>query len=286
MSQRQRTIVTEFGDFALLPAGEFRMGCDIPYTTMSGSARREHTHARHVHPVRITTGFAMLSTPLTCGAISNFVRDCPGLFSALSFRFKTYSYPEGDYALGDDIEHPAKTSEEVQLGAYLCAAANRDLPVHGANWWIADAFCAYASQKLGRMVRLPTEAEWEYACRAGTHTVYYFGNDTSQVIEHAWCCANSGIEPKPVGHFTPNPWGLYDIVGNVWEWCADGYSTTFYERSPLEDPQCVRSDKGAKVIRGGSSLNKAETCRSSHRYGLPPAVGDRFLGFRPVLELS
>lgn len=279
-------IETPYGAFVDIPCGGFMMGNDKPYKTANGEDRKEHTHARLVHNVAISKRIAFLETPLTCGAMSTFLDKNAGKLQDALFRFKVYDDPDLAYALGDSIEHPAKSWRDVSTHAYWRDAGNRYLPATGLSWEDATTFCRLAGEELGVFMRLPTEAEWEYACRAGTSSVYYFGDDTSLVPSHAWCCVNSGLEPKPVGAFGPNPWGLRDVVGNVWEWCQDKYSTTFYGVSPDMDPVCEDDAITARVIRGGSSMNKAETCRSSHRFGLPPASRDRFLGFRPIIELS
>lgn len=276
---------TPYGKFIEIPCGEFKMGNDTPYLSLNGETRKEHTHARSVHSVRITKRFALLETPLTCAAAARFLDRHPGAIADGNFRFKVYEDPELAYALGDAIEHPPTRSWDESAQRYWREPANALLPATGFSWNDAHAFCLTASEELAMKVRLPTEAEWEYACRAGTSTVFNFGSKTSEAPDHAWCCVNSGLEPKPVKSFRPNQWGLYDIVGNVWEWCQDRYSTTYYERSPVDDPLCDDQLIVERVIRGGSSMNKAETCRSSHRFGLKPTLRDRFLGFRPVIEL-
>lgn len=278
-------IKTPYGTFIDIPSGCFLMGNDKPYTTINGENRKEHTHARHVHTVTISKRTAFLETPLTCGAMTLLLDRHPGKIPDALFRFKVYDDPDLDYALGDSIEHPPKTWKDVSTHSYWRDPDNHDLPATGLSWDEAMAFCRFAGQELGVPMRLPTEAEWEHACRAGTSSVYFFGDCTSLVPGHAWCCVNSGLEPKPVGGFGPNPWGLRDVVGNVWEWCQDKYSTTFYGVSPEMDPVCQDDSITERVIRGGSSMNKAETCRSSHRFGLSPAIRDRFLGFRPIIEL-
>ena len=277
---------TPYGNFAEIPRGEFDMGNDRPYLSLNREERREHTHARHVHRVHITKRLAFMEVPLTCADASRFIERHPGVVADSSFKFKVFEDPERAYALGDTIEHPSRKSWEESLHRYWGNPANAGLPATGLSWDDAVALCGAISEEIGMRVRLPTEAEWEYACRAGTSSVYYFGDDTAIVTDHAWCCVNSGLEPKPAKAFSPNPWGIYDIVGNIWEWCSDKYSTTYYSRSPEKDPMCEDHDVLERVIRGGSSMNKAETCRSSHRFGLKPNLRDRFLGIRPVIELT
>lgn len=279
---------TPYGEFICLPTGDFEMGNDKSYHTTCGRICREHTHARHVHRVEIKRKLAFLSTPLTCAAMARFIVQYPGMVKDTNFSFKIYNDPDGEYALGDSTNHPSKDSKLVSTFSYWTSSCNATLPAAGLSWSEAAIVCHTIGREIGNVVRLPTEAEWEFACKAGTSSVYYFGNDTSQVATRAWCCTNSDLEPKPVMGFGPNPWGLYDIAGNVWEWCQDKYSTTFYSRSPISDPicnDCEGVENERRVIRGGSSMNKAETCRSSHRFGLPPVSRDRFLGFRPIIEI-
>ena len=277
---------TPYGKFVEIPRGEFLMGNDTEYLSLNGEVRKEHTHARKVHRVRITKRLAFLETPLTCAHTAQFLERRPGVLADGRFRFKVYVDPEMAYALGDAIEHPPTRFWDESTHRYWRDSANGSLPATGFSWDDATMFCEMVGAELAMKVRLPTEAEWEYACRAGTTTVFNFGSRTSDAPDNAWCCVSSGLEPKPVKSFRPNPWGLYDIVGNVWEWCQDRYSTTYYESSPLDDPCCDDQTIVERVIRGGSSMNKAETCRSSHRFGLKPGRRDRFLGFRPVIEIA
>jgi hypothetical protein len=126
---------------------------------------------------------------------------------------------------------------------------------------------------------LPTEAQWEHACRAGTATAYCFGEETAAFGQYAWYKENSAAAPHPVGKKNPNGWGLYDMHGNVWEWCADWYANVSYDQSSLDDP--VGPEAGAhRVHRSGAWNNDAWFCRSAVRAGYTPAARHGHLGFR------
>jgi formylglycine-generating enzyme required for sulfatase activity len=133
-------------------------------------------------------------------------------------------------------------------------------------------YCRWLSQKTGKTYRLPTEAEWEYACRAGTTTAYSFGDDPKQLGDYAWFAANSEDITHPVGQKKPNPWGLHDMYGNVAEWCLDHYEKDAYSRFPSDKPALSpvllpTADRFPDVTRGGGFLHKAEQCRSASRLG-------------------
>jgi len=157
-------------------------------------------------------------------------------------------------------------------------------PVEMVSWNDAAEFCKKLSEKTRQPVRLPTEAEWEYACRAGTRTAYSFGDDASALGEYAWHGGNSEGKPHPVGQKKPNAWGLYDMHGNVWEWCADWYGG--YPKGPATDPSGPASG-GARVLRGGSWYrggSGAFRCACRGGYGGPAHRGDRG-GFRCAITL-
>jgi formylglycine-generating enzyme required for sulfatase activity len=126
--------------------------------------------------------------------------------------------------------------------------------------------------------RLPTEAEWEYACRAGTTTHYFFGDEGEKLRNYAWFEGNSGQRPRPVGRKLPNPFGLFDMLGNVWQWCNDFYKVDYYEGSPRQDPKGPESGDN-KVVRGGSWAAEANQCRSSFRYYEDPSYTDVCFGY-------
>ena len=126
--------------------------------------------------------------------------------------------------------------------------------------------------------RLPTEAEWEYACRAGTKTRYFFGDEAKKLKHYAWAGENSGGRPRPVGRKLPNPWGLYDVYGNVWEWCNDFYKVDYYDESPEENPKGPETGDN-KVLRGGCWRSTLDECRSSYRYNEAPGYTDICFGY-------
>jgi formylglycine-generating enzyme required for sulfatase activity len=146
-------------------------------------------------------------------------------------------------------------------------------------------FCEKLSKKTGKTVRLPTEAQWEYASRAGTKTRFSYGddNDYSHLGEYAWYGANSEAKTHPVGQKKPNPWGLYDMNGNVWQWCADWYADT-YADAKVTDPTGPASGT-RRVLRGGSRGANARGCRCADRWGVPDGLSDSS-GFRVVVDLE
>ncbi len=153
-------------------------------------------------------------------------------------------------------------------------------PVERVSWDDAVGFAEKLSERGEGTFRLPTEAEWEYACRAGTETQFYFGDDAEQLGDYAWYSGNSDNETHPVASKEPNDWGLYDMHGNVWEWCADWFGD--YPSEPVTDP--TGPDTGVRrVVRGGSWSNSPRYCRSASRYGDMPHNQYRF-GFRVALD--
>jgi formylglycine-generating enzyme required for sulfatase activity len=130
--------------------------------------------------------------------------------------------------------------------------------------------------------RLPTEAQWEYACRAGTKTRYCSGDAAAGLADYAWFDANSGGTTHPVGTRKPNAWGLHDMHGNVVEWCADLYGKHYYAESPRDDPTGPTAVSG-RVFRGGSWYGSPRDCRSADRDGGHPAGGGDTVGFRVVV---
>lgn len=164
-------------------------------------------------------------------------------------------------------------------------------PVEQVSWSDATNFCRLlteqesAAGKLpsGYEYRLPTEAEWEYACRAGTTTRFYYGDDPgySQLADYAWYDANSSGTTHPAGQKQPNGRALYDLSGNVWEWCSDWYGA--YSGGAVVDPQGPASSSNGRVIRGGSWFFGGWSCRSAQRHYSAPTNKLNQVGFRVVL---
>jgi formylglycine-generating enzyme required for sulfatase activity len=188
------------------------------------------------------------------------------------------------------------TQEEYErvMGSNPSKVKGKKNPVEQVRWSDAVRYCNERSRRDGleppydlktwkcrfeaNGYRLPTEAEWEYAARAGTTTVYSFGESDTELGHHAWVRANSGGKPHPVRQRRPNAWGLYDMHGNVWEWCNDFYRPDYYLESPANDPKGPDSgDK--KVLRGGCWNSTPDACRSAYRYNENPAYTDACFGY-------
>ncbi|MFH1998514.1 MAG: formylglycine-generating enzyme family protein, partial [Planctomycetota bacterium] len=152
-----------------------------------------------------------------------------------------------------------------------------NLPIENVSWDACTAWC----QKAG--LRLPTEAEWEYACRAGTSFSYCFGDSDSSLSGYAWYDGNSGNKTHPVGEKKENAFGLYDMPGNVWEWCQDGYHDS-YSGAPSDGSAWDSGASSRRVDRGGSWDLDSRYCRSANRNRYTPDCCYDYLGFRPALS--
>jgi uncharacterized protein (TIGR02996 family) len=153
-----------------------------------------------------------------------------------------------------------------------------DRPVECVVWNRAVEFCRRATRKRGRTVRLPTEAEWEYGCRAGTQTAYASGNDEQALERVGWFQRE---DTQPVGRKQPNGWGLHDMHGNVWEWCQDAPAK--YPNSDRVDPvHAIESQE--RIARGGSYSNPHGACRSGCRIGFMAGGANDFIGFRVAID--
>jgi formylglycine-generating enzyme required for sulfatase activity/tRNA A-37 threonylcarbamoyl transferase component Bud32 len=180
-------------------------------------------------------------------------------------------------------------------GKDAVAGLNTDrFPVESVSWHDAVAFCDKLSGRpperaAGRVYRLPTEAEWEYACRAGTSTPFWWGDRASSLQanfdgNYPYGGAEKGPylnRPCPVGYYKANPWGLQDMHGNVWQWCADWYGKDYYQEGVNKDPQGPEND-GIRVRRGGSWYSSGRGCRAACRYSNIPGLRYLDVGFRVV----
>ena len=246
--------------------------------------------------------------------ISGYFGPRPGEIRENSIRMKLVWIAPGDFMMGsnngssDEDEKPAhlvKLSKgfwmgqtEVTQGQYT--AVMNAQPWSGQNyvkvsannaanyvsWNDAAEFCKKLNQKEGVTYRLPTEAEWEYACRAGTQTKYSFGDSESLLGDYAWFDGNTGYigqkYARPVAQKKPNALGLYDMHGNVWEWCKDWYGADYYSKSPASDPQGPSTGR-SRVVRGGSWSNAPRNCRSASRNYSAPDDRSSHYGFRVVV---
>jgi formylglycine-generating enzyme required for sulfatase activity len=221
--------------------------------------------------------------------------------------------PAGEFEMGDNRGDPdERPAHKVRVSAFYMdthevtqkayealmqqnpsRSKGPDRPVEQVDWYHGALFCNMRSLKEGLKpcydsktlacdfnangYRLPTEAEWEYACRAGTGDRFSFGNDEARLKNCAWFKANAGQATHPVGQKTANPWGLYDMHGNVAEWCHDFYSETFYSSSPAGDPHGPASGEKC-VLRGGSWRTAEDGCRSSARNSETPRFADACFG--------
>ena len=164
------------------------------------------------------------------------------------------------------------------------------LPATFITWNDATAYCQWLSTKENASYRLPDEAEWEYACRAGATTQYSFGDDMSLLAQYAWHHGNPSRTPHPVGTRLPNHFGLFDMHGSVREWCGDVYDEKRYEKTRYEttsssDP-IGPAGGSQRVNRGGYWNSIASTCRSAFRYSYPPSTRYDNQGFRIVRVLD
>jgi formylglycine-generating enzyme required for sulfatase activity len=163
-------------------------------------------------------------------------------------------------------------------------------PVEGVSWDDATEFCRKLSESpaekaAGAAYRLPTEAEWEYACRAGTATRFAYGDDPAGLDQYAWWKNNSQGRTQAVGRLQPNAWALFDVHGNVWEWCADWWAADYYAQSPTDSP--LGPDTGSdRVLRGGAwKFDNPVNLHGTFRNHDLPGHGYHDYGFRVVRNL-
>jgi len=231
-----------------IPAGEFLMG----------SLDSDH-HAdgweKPQHPVRITKPFCLGVHAVTQREYEQVMGENPSRFKG------DPRLPVESISWSDAIEFCNRLSDLEGLDQYYRRDGRK------ATIWGSDGY------------RLPTEAEWEYACRAGATTRWSCGNDRDILQRFAWFDVNSQYRTHPVGEKEPNVWGLFDMHGNVWEWCWDWFGESYYADSPTDDPH--GPSKGTnRVFRGGCWRYSARFCRAARRGSFEPLSRSVYLGFR------
>ena len=176
---------------------------------------------------------------------------------------------------------------EAVMGSNPSKSKSPSKPVEKVSWEDTQEFIKKLNEReSGNYFRLPSEAEWEYAARAGSTTLYSFGNKDSNLKEYAWF-GNEGYHgsSQEVGLKKPNAWGLYDMHGNVWEWVSDWYDPNYYHNSPEQNPKGPETGK-YRVYRGGSWVGKATNLRSALRYSGLPSTRTNDIGFRLVRNVD
>ncbi|GAB3006416.1 formylglycine-generating enzyme family protein [Niabella terrae] len=219
-----------------IKAGQFLMGDN------KGAEADE----RPAHEVHIGA-FWMGATELTYDAYALFLND--------------ENFSENNQV--DAITRPSRPYIDLTLGM----GKEGGFPANSMKQHAAIMYCKWLFEKTGVFYRLPTEAEWEYACRAGSNTVYPFGKDSANLTEYAWYSANSDQKYHKVGQKKPNEWGLYDMLGNLQEWVLDQYQEDYYSKSAKQsaDPVNTPSTKHPLVLRGGNYNDDAVALRSANR---------------------
>jgi len=264
----------QFGlTFRLIPPGEFQMGSTaVEIATLSRTLEQaeageyEKFVARYSgpqHKVRITQPFYCSAYEVTAGQYRRFIEETKYMGTMEQLNVKRFHW--SDFA------------PELDGGRRA---------VIGVSWDDANAFCQWLSRKTGLTVELPTEAQWEFACRAGTTTLWSFGNDQSLLNEYAVYGREPSQPVETVGSRKPNPFGLYDLHGNAEEWCRDWHDSNFYAQSPVDDPVMLANPaerNSGRVLRGGSSHAAAWWTRSTTRAWDFPATPANAKGFRVVI---
>ncbi len=223
--------------------------------------------------------------------------------------------PAGGFIMGEDggmrtmPRHPVTIARPFAIGVYLVTFDEWDAcvaeggcgmlrlpdqgwgrgrrPVINVNWDQATAFATWLARKTGRPYRLPSEAEWEYAGRGGTSTTYWWGNDAYPANANCATCGSpyDDRQTSPVGSFRANPFGLYDMAGNVTQWVADPWHSS-YEGAPADGSVWERAgDPLRRTLRGGSWYNRLSYSRAAYRNGDSPQVRNHKIGFRIALSL-
>ena len=245
-------------EFVLIPAGEFMMGTNCPEDDPFTEANEFENCARKdehpAHRVVIKEPFYMGKYEVTQEEWVKVMGKNPSSFKSEKVGMDSRRHPVENISWNDAQEFLKKLNATVET--------------HG---------------RASLQFRLPSEAEWEYAARAGTSTAYSFGDDPAQLGAYAWYNDNFNNMTHPVGEKLPNPFGLYDMHGNVWEWCQDWYDERYYVNSPQENPQGPPSGK-YRLLRGGSWNNEPLNVRSANRGRSEPVNQGDLVGFRLVFS--
>ncbi len=251
-------------EMVVIPAGTFRMGC----LSQDGSC---FDREKPVHLVRISQPFALSKYEVTRGEFSRF---------AGATRHSTgnscVTRESGRWAVRSGRSWRSPGFEQ-----------SADQPVVCVNWQDAGAYVAWLSRETGEAYRLPSESEWEYAARAGTSSKYSFGNESNRLCQwgNVKMCRDGYIYMAPVGTFRPNPFGLYDMHGNVWEWVQDCWNRS-YLGAPLDGGAWLSGDCSVRVMRGGSWTNHPRFLRSASRDRSITSGRGLYYGFRVARTLT
>ncbi len=221
--------------------------------------------------------YQMGSPPNTAAAGAN-----AGLARANADEFPQHKVTIAAFALGR-TEVTQDQWHEI-MGDYPAFNRGKTLPIESISWDEVQTFIAKLNAKTGKRYRLPSEAEWEYAARAGTTTLYSFGDDPGEIGRYAWFNGNSGSKAHPVAEKLPNAFGLYDMHGNVWEWLQDCYRPD-YNGAPADGGTAPETPGCARVIRDGSGVDFPKALRVAERYSNRPDYRNGNLGFRLARSL-
>jgi formylglycine-generating enzyme required for sulfatase activity len=282
-----KTLTNSIGmKLVLIPAGEFQMGSsEAEIKRLVGEAKAQNESAETLdrlsqegpqHRVRISRSFYLGACEVTVGQFRAFVQ---------AEDYRTEAEKDGKGGSGTD----PTTAKLAQGPRFTWQNVGRpqqdDHPVVNVTWNDCLAFCNWLSRKEQAAYRLPTEAQWEYACRAGSPGRFCFGDLEAALREHAWFDLDLDKDvARPVAGKKPNAWGLYDMHGNVWEWCADRFGEDAYARA-ADDP-AGPSAGSRRVIRGGGFFSRPLKCRSAFRFDEDPAGRGHYSGFRVVRSLE
>ena len=271
-------------DLLPIPGGEFIMG------SPASEPNRKETEGPQ-HKVRISP-FWMAKTETTWNTYTLFIYE-----EEEKMVMKIRGYKPELNAISDAVARPTTPYVEMSFGM-----GTEDFPAISMTQHAANTYCKWLTAKTGHYYRLPTEAEWEYACRAGTTTTYSFGDDPALIDDYAWHDGNSNFKYQKVGTKKPNPWGLHDMHGNVSEWVLDQFVPDGYEafKGTVSNPFLYGKSLYPRVARGGSWMDKPEQLRSALRIAssadwkfqdpqLPKSIwyhtDAQFLGFRVIRPL-